>query len=134
MPLNVRKVMAAAVSVERTAQEGQQRKAVDLLDAKVCFVLLPGELLRLIARSFSTGSDWEMLRAGLRAHCLHAVQDAMIQGLEQSLAEMAEQNMQLQAALRRFLVWQGPPVQMIAKAATQVHLSVFVGSCQRQQT
>ncbi len=41
MPLNVRKVMAAAVSVERTAQEGQQRKAVDLLDAKVCFVLLP---------------------------------------------------------------------------------------------
>ena len=49
----------------------------------------------------------------------------MIQGLEQSLAEMAEQNMQLQAALRRFLAWQGPPAQMIADAATQVHLSVF---------
>ena len=50
MPLNVRKVMAAAVSLERSAQEGQHRKAVDLLDAKV-LVLLPGGLLNPIALS-----------------------------------------------------------------------------------
>ena len=125
MPLNVRKVMAAAVSVERTAQEGQQRKAVDLLDAKVCFMLLPGRLLNPTANFICIGSDWEMLRSWQRAYCLRTAQDAMIQGLEQSLAEMAEQNMQLQAALSRFLAWQGPPVRMIADAATQVHLSVF---------
>ncbi len=34
-PLNVRRIMAAAVAAERAAQEGQQRKAVELLDAKV---------------------------------------------------------------------------------------------------
>ena len=45
-----------------------------------------------------------------------------MQGLEQSLADMAEQNTQLQAALRRFLAWQGPPVRMVASAATQVHV------------
>ena len=44
----------------------------------------------------------------------------MIQYLEQSLAETVEQNTQLQAALRRFLAWQGPPVGMISSAATQV--------------
>ncbi len=75
-----------------------------------------------------------MLRSGQRAHCLCTAQDAVIQGLEQSLAEMAEQNMQLQAALRRFLAWQGPPVQMIADAAIQVHLSLFAFSCRCWQT
>lgn len=38
-PLNVRKVMAAAVSADRATQEGQQRKAVDLLAAKVLFTM-----------------------------------------------------------------------------------------------
>ena len=45
----------------------------------------------------------------------------MITELEQSLADSAEQNMQLQAALRRFLAWRGPLVQAIAHAETQVH-------------
>ena len=46
-----------------------------------------------------------------------------MQGLEQSLADMAEQNTQLQAALRRFLAWQGPaPCGWVASAATQVHV------------
>ena len=34
-PLNLRRIMAAAVAAERASQEGRQRKAVELLDAKV---------------------------------------------------------------------------------------------------
>ncbi len=48
------------------------------------------------------------------------LQDVMMKELEQGMADVAEQNMQLQAALRRFLAWRGPPVQAIAHAETQV--------------
>ena len=50
--------MAAAVSVERTAQEGQHRKAVDLLDAKVFPVLLSGGLLSLTAMPACRHFGW----------------------------------------------------------------------------
>lgn len=55
-----------------------------------------------------------------RQSILRMRQDAMIQHLEQTLSEVAEQNMQLQAALRRFLAWQGPRMQMISNAEAQV--------------
>ena len=42
--------------------------------------------------------------------------------LEQGMAELAEQNMQLQAALRRFLARQGPRIQAVAHAETQARL------------